>query len=133
MSRAPSDAGFSLVESMVALAVFALAGVGLTQLQANSLQTLARVEARALGELAVQNAMVEFVAGRAKPDIGARSANVTVAGRQWRLDTTIIGTSEAGMRRVSVVARALPKDGAEPGPPVASMQAFFGAPKGGAS
>ena len=76
MSRVRNDAGFSLVEALVALAVFALAGVALVQLQAQSLRTLSAAETRALARIVVQNALVDVVARSTPPDIGAEAGGV---------------------------------------------------------
>ncbi len=102
MSRAASDQGFSLVESLVALGVFAMAGVGLVQLQSHSLSTFARVEQRALADMVAQNRLTELVAARATPALGAKEEDLVFAGRTWRVVTTIAGTQDGRTRRVSV-------------------------------
>lgn len=123
MLRAPNDAGFSLVEALVALAVFAMAGVALVQMQSHSLSAFSRVETRALADLAAQNRLTEIVSSRARPGVGTREEVVAFAGRDWRLGVTIAATPDAQTRRVSVEV------GPPNGTPVAVAHAFIaGAP-----
>jgi general secretion pathway protein I len=102
MSRAPNESGFSLVEALVALAVFAMAGVALVQLQSQSLITFARVETRALADIAAQNRLTEIVSSRAPPPISSREDQLEFAGRTWRMTTIVTAASDPRTRRVSV-------------------------------
>jgi general secretion pathway protein I len=102
MSRARSDLGFSLVETLVALAVFAMAGVALVQLQTHSLETFSRVETRALADIVVQNQLTEIVSSQVRPTNGTREQNIEFAGRTWRATVTIAGTPDPSVRRVTV-------------------------------
>lgn len=102
MSRAPTEAGFSLVEALVALAAFAMAGVGLVQLQTHSLRTLVAIEQRALADMAAQNALVRIVASDIRLGIGVRREEIEFAGRDWQIVTTITPTGDAAMLRASV-------------------------------
>jgi len=123
MSRAASDrageAGFSVVEALVALFVFAVAGVALVQLQAHSLRTFADVETRALGAILAQNALVEAVAAPAPPDLGLRDDQPELAGRHWRRRVAVEATPDPAMRRVTVLVREPGRDA-----PVAQAQGF---------
>lgn len=102
MSRPPNDAAFSLVEALVALAVFAMAGVALVQLQSQSLHTFTRVETRALADLAAQNRLTQIASAPTAPQVGAREEEVLFAGRTWRMQVTVVGATDARTRRVSV-------------------------------
>lgn len=102
MSRAPTDSGFSLIEALVALAVFAMAGVGLVQLQTHSLQTLSRVESRALADVVAQNRLVELAAGNVSPAQGDTSETTQFAGREWRVATQVAGVGDGSMLRATV-------------------------------
>ena len=113
MSRAPSDSGFSLIEALVALAVFAMAGVGLVQLQTHSLQTLSRVESRALADVVAQNRLVELAASAASPAPGASSEAITFAGRGWRVATDVASVGDGSMLRATIVVTE--SEGGAPG------------------
>lgn len=112
------DAGFSLVEALVALAVFALAGVGLIQLQAQSLNTLAQVETRALADIVAQNQIVQTLAG-ADTALGERSGRTRLANRDWQYEVSIAPTTDARTWRVEVTVRE-----SESERPVARAHAF---------
>jgi general secretion pathway protein I len=122
MSRARNDDGFSLVETLVALAVFAMAGVALVQLQAQSLSTFSRVETRALADIAAQNQLTRVLASQTPPRAGVNQQDISFAGRNWRMTTAIVATPVAQTSRVSVAVA--PADGA----PIATVHAFFVAP-----
>lgn len=124
MSNARHDRGFSLVEALVALAVFALAGVALVQLQTHSLGAFTRVETRTLADNIAQNQLVRIVAARNKPDVGQREEEVDFAGRSWRMSVAVIATQDPTIRRASVVVRAPTGDAA-----LAVAHAFFAVPQ----
>lgn len=117
--RQRSETGFSLVEALVALAVFAMAGVALVQMQSQSLSAFSRVETRALADLAAQNRLTEIVASRERPGVGAREEDVEFAGRAWRMSVAIADTSDAQTRRASVSV------GPVGAPPIATAHGFF--------
>lgn len=121
MSRPQTESGFSLIEALVALAVFAMAGVALVQLQTHSLGAFAQTETRALADLVAQNTLTRIVSARTPPPPGASQEQVDFAGRSWSATTTIMATPAANTYRVSVAV------GAPGETPVAVAHAFFSA------
>lgn len=119
-----ADAGFSMVEALVALAVFALAGVGLVQLQAQSLRTLSIAEGRALADMVAQNALVDAAARLEAPVLGAGETEIENAGRDWTLRTIVAPTPDAAIRRISVEVRRNGEEGI-----VARAHSFVGSPR----
>ena len=103
-ARDPDDAGFSIIEALVALAVFALAGVGLVQLQTHSLTTLTRVETHALAMMVAQNRLVDAIASLEAPALGVSSGETEIGGRAWRWRMTVEVTDDVSIRRVTVTA-----------------------------
>lgn len=124
MSHACNDRGFSLIEALVALAVFAMAGVGLVQLQTQSLRTLVEVETRALASSAVQNRLTELLAADQRPPIGAREEQIVFARRNWTLDVVVQGGAAGAVRRITVSATPRGEES-----PAAIGHAFFAAPE----
>ncbi len=80
----PGEAGFSIVETLVALFVFGLAGVALIQMQSASVRNAQRSETLMLANLAAQNVLVDAMASNASPDLGKRTGEMEMAGRRWR-------------------------------------------------
>ncbi len=116
MLHAPtrSDAGYSIVEALVALFVFALAAVGLVQLQASSISAFTHVEQRTLAGLVAQNELTEAMAATMPPVIGVREGEAEMAGRAWRWRATTEATADPTTRRVTVrVLNAAGADAAE--------------------
>ena len=122
MSRQRTESGFSLVETLVALAVFAMAGVALVQLQAQSLATFTRVEARALADSAAQNQLTRILASQTSSRTAVTQEEIRFAGRDWRMTTAIIATPDAQTSRVSVAV------GPPNAAPIATVHAFLVSP-----
>ena len=93
-------AGITLIELLVALAVFSLAAMALLNLSGENTRSAARVEMRTLGGVVAENLAVEAMID---PDIaeGRTSGAVPLAGRQWRWTRSVQGV-EAGLLRVDI-------------------------------
>jgi len=93
--------GFTLIEMLVALAVFSLAAMALLNLSGENTRSAARVETRTLGGIVAENLAVEAAT---VPSIGEGTAagQVELAGRGWRWTRTITATDVAGMLRIDV-------------------------------
>lgn len=99
-SKARVDEGFTIVETLVALFVFALAGVALITMQTQSASALSRVEARALASLVAENNLVDALAKLTPTELGARSGEIEVAGRPWRWTLEIAVTDDPATLRL---------------------------------
>lgn len=100
----PADAGISIVETLVALFVFALAAVALISMQAQSVETYSRVETRALGAIVIENALVDAMAARNAPQLGVREGEAELAGRNWRWRMDVLSTGDADSIRIEAAA-----------------------------
>jgi len=114
-------AGFTLIEVMVALSVFAIAGLALVNAQTESLRASGGLEARLVAQIVAENRVVEIMTAPAPPDIGIRSGEVEMAGRRWRWTQRTLETG-VGMRRVDVDVK---REGADQ--VLAGVTAFRGA------
>ena len=94
-------AGFTLIEMLVALAVFGLAAMALLNLSGESTRSAARVETRTLGGVVAENLAVEAAIA---PSIGEGTAagQVDLAGRRWRWIRAVSATDVGGMLRIDV-------------------------------
>ncbi|MGD9812093.1 MAG: type II secretion system minor pseudopilin GspI [Sphingobium sp.] len=106
---APTEQGFTLLEMLVALAVFSLAALALIRLQAVTLRTTADLDERQLGGIVAHNLMVD---AQTTPDpltMGDSEGSVENGGRQWRWTQKVAVTDAADIVRIDV--RVLPASG----------------------
>lgn len=98
------QAGFTVLEILVALAIFSLAALALLRVQAISLRTAADLDARQMAQIVAANRGVELLTDPAPPPLGVREGEMVNGGRRWRWRQT--ARREAGsallMLRVEV-------------------------------
>ncbi len=96
--------GFTLIEMLVALAVFSLAALALLNLSGENTRSAARVETRTLGGVVAENLAVEAAT---LPVIGEGTTDglVELAGRRWRWTRIVSPTGVAGLLRIEVRVR----------------------------
>lgn len=96
------DGGFSLIEMLVALAVFSLVVLGLLNLAGENTRTAVVIEERVLADIVADNRAVEAmtVASEAltTADVGIEMAG----GRSWRWTRQITPTDNAGIVRIDI-------------------------------
>lgn len=98
----PARRGFTLVETLVALAVFSLAALALLNLAGENTRSAARVETRTLGGIVAENLAVEVMIA-ADPPRGVTSGQVDLAGRTWRWTRTATDTDEPDITRIVIL------------------------------
>ena len=76
--------GFTLIELMVALAVFSLAALALLRLEGVSLSSTARLQDRLIGQIVARNVAVEALSDPEPPAMGLANGEEQNAGRLWR-------------------------------------------------
>lgn len=105
--------GFSLVEMLVALAIFGLAVLGLLNLAGESTRTAVVIEERVLAGVVAENRAVEAMVANADElaAMGVADAGRESAGdRDWRWKRTLAPTDDAGILRVDVVVMPADED-----------------------
>jgi general secretion pathway protein I len=109
---AERESGFTLLEMLVALAVFSLAALALIRLQGVTLRTAADLDAKALGQIVARNIMVEVQTDPQPPAIGEAQGDITNGGRQWHWTRTVKPTDDQRLVQVDVVVE--PRGGGSP-------------------
>jgi general secretion pathway protein I len=94
------EGGFSVVETLVALFVFALAAVALISMQSQSIDTYEQVETRALASVVAENQLVEVLARIAPPQPGSSEGEVLFGNRNWRWKLEVLATDDASTLRL---------------------------------
>ena len=107
----PGQTGFSLLEMLVALAVFSIAALALIKLQGASLMQTAELDSRLYSEIMVRNLAVEALTDPNPPSLGDAEGSATNAGRNftWRRTTTAMEGGELLRVEVAVKQAAGPE------------------------
>ena len=101
MSEGSPRAGFTLIECLVALAVFGLAAMALLNLSGEGRRSAARVETRTLGGIVADNVAAEAMIARELPS-GSASGQASLGGREWRWARVVSATDMPGVGRIDV-------------------------------
>lgn len=120
LAKSPhEESGFTVVETLVALFVFALAGVGLISMQTQSIDSYDRVETRALAAIVAENQLTDTMALRNAPAVGTQEGETELGGRNWRWRLDVLATDDPATLRVQASAFAAGQDA-----PAASVSAY---------
>lgn len=96
--------GFTLVEMLVALAVFSLAAMALLNLSGESTRSAQRVETRTLGGMVAENVAVEAAVAPSLGE-GEMSGQSDLGGRRWVWTRAVLSTSDTDLLRIDVRVR----------------------------
>ncbi|OEC32994.1 general secretion pathway protein I [Pseudomonas cuatrocienegasensis] len=94
--------GFTLLEVLVALAIFALVAASVLSAGARSLQVAAQLETRTLAMWLADNQLSEWQLAPTPLALGSATGESEFAGRRWQWQREVIATSEPQMQRVSL-------------------------------
>jgi general secretion pathway protein I len=100
--KAKSQRGFTLIEMMVALAVFSLAALALLRLQGATVSSTAVIETRALGQVVANNLAVEALTDAVPPPLGKSEGVVQNGGRTWRWSRITKRTADVRIVRIDI-------------------------------
>ena len=97
-SERPGEAGFSLIEALVALAVLAIATVGLMRTVEAHIDSTRAVERRTTAMWVAENRLAELEVGGAI--VGGD--RIEMLGQQWRVDVARARTDDPEIERVHI-------------------------------
>jgi len=116
--------GFTLLEVLIAMALFAIAGVALLGTTANSANNLTYIEQKNIANWVAANQLVEASLSTKWPPQNNKKGKVEQAGSQWFWQQKVINTTDKNMRAVVIEVRRQEKDEL----PLASFQTYFAKP-----
>jgi general secretion pathway protein I len=102
--------GFTLLEVLVALAVFAVAAIALMRVSESQLQLSARLEDKTFAHWVALNMVSEMQANQDWPDLGEQTGKVSMAGRDWKIIVKTLATPMNRVRRIEVTVGVAPQD-----------------------
>lgn len=97
-----AEKGFTLLEVMIALAIFATLAAAVMSASQYVLGQSARVEARLLAGWLADNHLSELHLQSATLDMGSKTFNQRFAQREWRLLQHITSEPDTGLLRVEL-------------------------------
>ncbi len=97
-----TENGFTLIETLVALAIFSLAALALLRLEGATLSSTAVLTDRAVGQIVVRNLAVEVMTDLRAPAVGETNGSVVNAGRTWRWTRLTKQTDDLRIVRVDL-------------------------------
>jgi len=98
--------GFTLLEVMIAVTVFAVIATTISQTTSQSVGNLLYLQDKTLASFVAENRLAD-IRLNGFPAIGDRNDVVDMAGREWRVNTNVENTQLPDTRRVTVSVAAL--------------------------
>ena len=102
MSRADGSRGFTLIEVMVALAVFSLAVLALIRLEGATARGASILDDTLVANLVARNVAIDAVTEGKVPTSGRTSGVEVNAGRPWQWTRIVAPTGDARIVRIDV-------------------------------
>ncbi|MDF0541535.1 type II secretion system minor pseudopilin GspI [Sphingobium sp. H39-3-25] len=97
-----AEQGFTLLEILVALAVFSLAAMALIRLQGITVRTAADLDGKAMSRIVANNLMVELQTDPDPPSMGESEGDVENGGRNWHWTRTVAKTDDMRLSRIDL-------------------------------
>ncbi|WP_448549578.1 type II secretion system minor pseudopilin GspI [Thalassotalea fusca] len=103
-------AGFTLIEVLLALSVFALAGLALLSTADTHFTHLSNIEQRMYADWVASDQLVEAKLDKQWPPKNNQKGKTTLAGHEWHWRQQVIKTTDNDMRQVVIEVRLNEKD-----------------------
>lgn len=100
--RTSGARGFTLIEIMVALAVFALAALALVRLEGATLRGVGFVDSATLAQVVARNVAVEAMTDARSPAAGRVAGVEENGGRRWRWTREVRAIGDGQVLRIDV-------------------------------
>ncbi|PKI13172.1 type II secretion system minor pseudopilin GspI [Colwellia sp. 12G3] len=97
--------GFTLIEVMLAMAVFAIAGVALLGVADNNYRHISHLEEQMFANWVASNQLVEVSLDKTWPPKNNRKGKVEMAGRTWYWQQKVIKTTNKELRSLVMEVR----------------------------
>lgn len=96
------EAGFTLLEMLVALIVFSLAALALVRLEGATLRSTADLDTQTIAQMVARNIAVETITDPIAPPLGKSDGAAENGGRDWRWERETALTGDQRIVRVNI-------------------------------
>ena len=110
LARTAKQSGFTLLEVMLAMAVFAIAGVALLGVADNNYRHISHLEEQMFANWVASNQLVEVSLDKTWPPKNNRKGKVEMAGRTWYWQQKVIKTNNKELRSLVMEVRLNEED-----------------------
>ena len=117
--------GFTLLEVLVATAVFAIAALALLSAQNAQIITDQHLETKTLAHWVALNQLADMRLQKVFPDIGESKINVKMASHDWLITMKTQSTPVRSVRLVQLFVALKPVESAEAASPVTVVTGFL--------
>jgi len=100
-----NKSGFTLIEVMLAMAVFAIAGVALLGVADNNYRHISHLEEQMFANWVASNQLVEVSLDQTWPPKNNRKGKVEMAGRTWYWQQKVVKTANKELRELTMEIR----------------------------
>jgi general secretion pathway protein I len=97
-----ADAGFTLIEVLVALAIFSLAALAMLRLQGAAMGTTARLDEKAVAAIVARNQGIAVTLQPQAAPLGSSSGEETNAGRRWRWTQNVTRGTDPRLQQIEI-------------------------------
>jgi general secretion pathway protein I len=97
--------GFTLIEVMLALAIFSIAGVALLSAADNNFRNLSHLENKVIANWVASNQLVEATLDQKWPPKNNKKGSVEMASREWFWTQKVTKTGDKSMRQLIIEVR----------------------------
>ncbi|GGI89417.1 type II secretion system minor pseudopilin GspI [Shewanella gelidii] len=94
--------GMTLLEVLVALVVFSIAGVAVTKSLGEQMANMPILEERTLAQWVASNEMVNAKLEKGFPAIGKKEGRVELAGKDWYWRKEVVKTTDDSFRMIRI-------------------------------
>ena len=100
-----AEHGFTLIEMMVALAIFSLVALTLLKLEGTILHNSGEIASQAMGQIVAHNMAVETLTDPRAPSLGKSEGVTDNGGRHWSWTQTTASTADPRFVRIDIAIR----------------------------
>lgn len=117
--------GFTLIEILIAMTIFAVAATGIYNVTQQTTQNMFKLEQKTIGQWVAANKMAELRSVGTWPPIGRGDETVEMANRRWKIETEVKKQSDE-LRRVDIYVSLEPEEFGAEAQRVVALSSFFG-------